>query len=76
MYTNDFIYSFDAQAPSNDLLSTSDANLAANFDPAELDQFLASIWKDAYFNWRVCIIKNRWFPLKKEDVSKKKLALK
>eukprot|EP00596_Hydrurales_sp_CCMP1899_P002264 CAMPEP_0119052528 /NCGR_PEP_ID=MMETSP1177-20130426/73795_1 /TAXON_ID=2985 /ORGANISM="Ochromonas sp, Strain CCMP1899" /LENGTH=507 /DNA_ID=CAMNT_0007032125 /DNA_START=1675 /DNA_END=3198 /DNA_ORIENTATION=- len=39
----DFAHAPPIEAPSNDLLSTNDANLAANFDPADLDQFLASI---------------------------------
>ena len=39
----EFIHAPPIEAPSSDLLSASDAMLAANFDPADLDLFLANI---------------------------------
>lgn len=39
----EFIPELPIEAPSADLLSVSDATLAANFDPVDLDNFLANI---------------------------------
>jgi hypothetical protein len=39
----EFAHAPPIEAPSSDLLSASDALLAANFDPDELDEFLANI---------------------------------